>query len=265
MRLSRILVELLVVGFALDGASQGQTHASPSAKPRVYEVVSIKPSKPGTPSSSDILPNGFRETDTTLDTLVRDAFHIVYDKLVVGLPSWTESEPYDIEARVDADTVARWRKLNSMERRKDEQPMLQALLMDRCKLKFHYEKKELAVYDLVIAKGGVKMKEAPQDEVETTQMAGGGGVTLTAHAISTGSLIYTLSGTDDRLVVDKTGLGGKRFDFTLHWSPNNMAINADSGPSLYTALQEQLGLKLVPSKDTVSVLVIDQMERPSPN
>lgn len=107
------------------------------------------------------------------------------------------------------------------------------------------------------------MREAPEDEVETEQMAAG--VTLTAHAISTGSLIYTLSGTDGHLVVDKTGLGDRRFDFTLHWSPNQRAVNTDSGPSLFTALEEQLGLKLVPSKETVNVLVIDQMERPSPN
>ena len=60
--------------------------------------------------------------------------------------------------------------------------------------------------------------------------------------------------------MDKTGLGSKRFDFTLHWSPG-----AGSGPSLFTALEEQLGMKLVPSKETVNVLVIDQMEKPSPN
>ncbi len=209
------------------------------------------------------MPNGFRETYTTLDSLVRDAFHIVYDKLVVGLPSWTESEPYDIDARVAPDTVTRWRKITSAERRKEEEPMLQALLIDRCKLKFHYEKRELAVYNLVIAKSGLKMKEAPRDEVETTQLAGTGGVILTGHALSTESLINTLSGTDGRLLIDKTGLGDKKFDFTLHWSPNQRANNPDSGPSLFTALEEQLGLKLVPSRETVQVLVIDQIERPS--
>jgi uncharacterized protein (TIGR03435 family) len=118
----------------------------------------------------------------------------------------------------------------------------------------------MQVYDLMIANSRSKMKEAPQDEVETGGMAGGDGVTFTAHALSIENLIPTLSGTDGRLVVDKTGLGNKRFDFTLHWSPG-----AGSGPSLFTALEEQLGLKMVPAKDTVSVLMIDQMERPSPN
>jgi uncharacterized protein (TIGR03435 family) len=138
--------------------------------------------------------------------------------------------------------------------------MMQALLIDRCRLKFHFEKKELPVYDLVISNSGAKMKEAPQDEVETAEMTGGDGVTLNAHALSTESFIPTLSGTDGRLVVDKTGLGDKRFDFTLHWSPG-----AGSGPSLFTALEEQLGLKLVPSREAINVLMIDQMERPSAN
>ena len=261
MRVSRIVVGMLAFGFALSSAPQEKVPENPSAKAHsTYEVVSIKPSKPGTPGTSEILPNGFRETDTTIGDVVRNAFGIFYDKQIIGMPPWTESELYDIEAKVDADSANRWQRLTSTERRNEEQPMMQALLIDRCKLKFHFVRKELPVYDLVIANSGSKMKEAPQDEVETAGMAGGDGVTLTAHALSIENLIPTLSGTDGRLVVDKTGLGGKRFDFTLHWSPNG-----GSGPSLFTALEEQLGLKMVPSKDTVSVLMIDQMVRPSPN
>lgn len=260
MRTSRIVVGMLAVGFALSGAPQEQTPANPSAKPDAYEVVSIKPGKPDAPAGSEILPNGFRDTGTTIGNLARNAFGIVYDKQLVGMPPWTESELYDIEAKVDADTADRWKRLTSRERRKEEQPMMQALLIDRCRLKYHFERKELPVYDLVIASSGSKMKEAPQDEVETAGITGGDGVTLAGHALSIANLIPTLSGTDGRLVVDKTGLGNKRFDFVLHWSPG-----AGSGPSLFTALEEQLGLKLVSSKGTVNVLVIDQMERPSPN
>ncbi|HEY2472902.1 MAG TPA: TIGR03435 family protein, partial [Terracidiphilus sp.] len=231
-----------------------------STKPNAYEVVSIKPSKPGSPGSSEILPNGFRDTETTIGDVMRNAFGIFYDKQIIGMPPWTESELYDIEAKVDADTATRWQRLTSTERRNEERSMMQALLIDRCKLKFHFVRKEMQVYDLMIANSRSKMKEAPQDEAETGGMAGGDGVTFTAHALSIENFIPTLSGTDGRLVVDKTGLGNKRFDFTLHWSPG-----AGSGPSLFTALEEQLGLKLVPSKETVHVLVIDQMEKPSPN
>lgn len=260
MRITRIAVGMFAVGFALSSAPQEQTPENPSAKANAaYEVVSIKPSKPGTPGTIETLPNGFRDTDTTIGDVLRNAFGIFYDKQIIRMPPWTESELYDIEAKVEADTANRWQRLTSRERRKEEQPMMQALLIDRCKLKFHFESKELPVYDLVITNGS-KMKEAPQDEVETAGMAGGDGVTLTAHALSIENFIPTLSGTDGRLVVDKTGLGNKRFDFTLHWSSG-----AGSGPSLFTALEEQLGLKLVASKETINVLVIDQMERPSSN
>jgi uncharacterized protein (TIGR03435 family) len=257
---------MLVFGFTLSGATHGQTPENPSAKTSAaYEVVSIKPSKPGASSTLATLPDGFRDTGTTLGNLFRNAFGIFYDKQIIGLPQWTESDLYDIEAKVDADTAARWDKLTSADRRKEERPMMQALLIDRCKLKFHYETKELPVYDLAIAKGGLKMKEAPESEVETTEMTGGDGVTLTGHALSIENLILTLSGTDGRLVVDKTGLAAKRFDFTLHWSFSAGSGNAGSGPSLFTALEEQLGLKLAPSKEPVKVLVIDQMEKPSSN
>jgi bla regulator protein blaR1 len=110
------------------------------------------------------------------------------------------------------------------------------------------------------------MKETPQSEVETSEITGGDGVTLIAHALSVEKLTITLSGTDGRLVVDQTGLGAKRFDFTLHWSFNpELGNGLSSGPALFTALPEQLGLKLVPSKEPVKVLVIEQMEKPSPN
>lgn len=261
MRISRLVVGMIAVGFAISSASQEQTPKNESAKTNAaYDVVSIKPSRPDAPSTSEILPNGFRDTAATIGNLVRNAFGIIYDKQIVGLPPWTESDLYDIEAKVDAETANGWQRLTARERQKEEQPMMQALLIDRCKLKFHFEKKELPVYDLVIARNGTKMKEAPQDEVETAGMEGGEVIKLTAHALSMESFMPTLSGMDGRLVVDKTGLGDKRFDFTLHWSPD-----AGSGPTLFTALEEQLGLKLVPSKESVNVLMIDQMERPSAN
>lgn len=179
------------------------------------------------------------------------------------MPSWAESEQYDIEAKVDADTADRWKGLTNKQRHKEEEPMLQAALIDRCKLKVHFEKKEMSVYELVIAKSGLKMKKAPKDEVENEELSMG--ITLTAHAISVEDLTVTLSGMDGRPVLDKTDLGEKRFDFKLHWTPDNLPGSQDSGPSLFTAVEEQLGLRLIPSKAQMTVLVIDQMERPTPN
>jgi hypothetical protein len=118
MRLPRILVELLVIGFALGSASQDQAPASSSAKPKVYEIVSIKPSKPGTPGGGpENLPNGFRDTNITLDILVEGAYDIINGNQIVrinqivGMPSWAKSEPYDVEAKVDADTAEAWKTL----------------------------------------------------------------------------------------------------------------------------------------------------------
>ncbi len=133
---------MIAVGFALSSAPQEQTPEKPGAKANAaYEVVSIKPSKPGTPGTLETLPNGFRDTDRTIGNLVRNAFGIFYDKQIIGMPPWTESESYDIEAKVDADTANRWQRLAGRERRKEEQPMMQALLIDRCKLKFHSRKR----------------------------------------------------------------------------------------------------------------------------
>ncbi|HLY40722.1 MAG TPA: TIGR03435 family protein [Terracidiphilus sp.] len=263
MRLLLVPLILVSLEFSLLEARPQTENQSPVMKPEAYEVVSIKPSKPGSPGVYQILPDGFWDTDTTFDSLVYGAYGIVSDIQVVAMPSWATTEKFEVQARVDAGTADAWKKLTDKERQKQERPMLQALLADRCKLKVHFEQKELPVYELVIAKGGLKMKEAAPGEMATEEIAAG--IRLTAHAMATESLVYTLSGTDGRLIVDKTGLGEKKFDFELHWRPDDLRMTADAGPSLFTALEEQLGLKLVPSKDPVNVLVIDHMEQPSPN
>jgi uncharacterized protein (TIGR03435 family) len=152
------------------------------------------------------------------------------------------------------------------ERWKLEEPMLQSMLADRCKLKVHRETREMPVYDLVIAKGGLKMKEAAGNEVDAETMKSSG--TMIAQALSTDSLVNAFSGMVGRMIVDKTGLAGKKFDFELTWMPDDRraADNAaDAGPSFFTALEEQLGLKLVPAKGQVEVIVIDHIEKPSAN
>jgi uncharacterized protein (TIGR03435 family) len=261
MRFSPLLIGLLVIGFALGSASQEQAPASSTEKLKVYEVVSIRPSKQGTLSGTQALPNGFRDINITLDTLVKDAYATYNEGQVMGMPSWAKSEPYDVEAKVDADTADAWKSLSDKERWKQEQPMLQSALAERCKLKVHFETKELPVYDLVIDKGGLKMKEATPDEKSMEHVRNG---SFTVRAMPIENLVVALPA-DGRLIVDKTGLGDKRFDFDLQWTPDNHRMDADSGPSLFTALEEQLGLKLLSSKAPEKVLVIDHMEKPSPN
>jgi uncharacterized protein (TIGR03435 family) len=109
------------------------------------------------------------------------------------------------------------------------------------------------------------LKEAAADEADSEMMSGS---KVTAHAHSTGSIVVAISGNVGRMVVDKTGLAGKKFDFELVWTPDERLgadEGAEAGPSIFTALQEQLGLKLVPAKGPVDVRVIDHIERPSPS
>jgi uncharacterized protein (TIGR03435 family) len=245
-------------------AAQPEVASVPAA---VYEIVSIKPTSPDERGGSMYsLPDGFRWKNFTLDFLIRGAYGLIMDGQIVGMPGWVNSEPYDVEARAGANAAEAWKKLTYKERWKLQEPMIQALLADRCQLKVHRETREMPVYDLVIAKGGLKMKEAAANEVDAETMKSSGA--MIAQALSTDSLVNAFSGGFGRMIVDKTGLAGKKFDFELTWTPDDRRAAdsaADAGPSFFTALEEQLGLKLVPSKGPVEVIVIDHIERPSAN
>jgi uncharacterized protein (TIGR03435 family) len=160
---------------------------------------------------------------------------------------------------------------------------LLSLLTDRFKLKVHRITKELPVYELVVAKNDPKLqptKEAHDSRNRGMHIRDG---RMTATALSMESLAANLSGQTSRVVIDKTGLTG-HYDFTLNWTPdqrrsdplasgesspgprgNSVDDGGANGPSIFTALQEQLGLKLVPQKGPVEILVIDHIEKPSPN
>ncbi len=258
---------LIAAGIVAWGQVGKPVRPDPGVMRNAYEVVSIKPDSSRTVGGGPTrtLPNGFRDESVSIASLVLDAYDIgpTMESQVVGMPAWAEVEPYDVEAKVDSDTAEAWKKISAEERWKQEQPMIQSLLADRCKLKVHRETKESPVYDLVIAKGGLKMKVATPDEAPIENLSG---TKLIVHAMSIDTLIDSvLSGTDGRLVLDKTGLGERKFDFELKWAPENRraADPAGAGPSIFTALEEQLGLKLVPSKGQVQVLVIDHIEKPS--
>ncbi len=270
MRKAPILIAacLIAVHVPLWGQTDAATQKDAELKAPAYEIVSIRPHESRSGGGSwQSLPDGFRITGLPLFSLVFSAYGIIMESQVSGMPGWVESDEYDIEAKVDADTAERWKKLSDKERLKQERPMMQSLLVDRCKLKAHQETKELPVYNLVIAKDGLKMKEAPPTEGLVGTYTGS---QITAKATSIGDLALSLSGTAGRIIVDKTGLTAS-YDFTLKWTTDdapkliNGEFALDAGPSIFTALQEQLGLKLVPAKGPVETLVIDHMEKPSAN
>jgi len=163
----------------------------------------------------------------------------------------------------------------SQERRKILEA-LRSLLADRFQLALHSETKEQPVYALVVNKGGPKLQESTEPRGLIRKMGRG---TLKAQAVELGMLALNLSNELGRSVFDKTGLAGK-YDFELKWAPSQdsaaqlgappqtaeFALPADpDGPSIFTALQEQLGLRLESGKGPVEVLVIDRAERPSKN
>jgi len=230
-----------------------------------YEVVSIKPSNPETHGGgTQSRPGSFALTNMPLALLIKDAYELIIDSQLVGLPNWAKEDGYDIVAKADQDTAERLNNLPRKERRKEEQRMEQSILADRCQFKAHEETRVLPVYELVVAKSGLKMKDAPPDEPGSETMRSG---QMAVHAMSIETIVDGFAGTDGRLIVDKTGLEDRKFDFELKWTPEEQRATAsdDAPPSLYTALEEQLGLKLVPAKDPVKVLIVDHIERPSPN
>jgi len=282
----RLPAVLLLAALALGGGGevlQAQTNATAAqdagAKAPAYEVVSIKLASPGDRDvGSKDLPNGLDFKNMPLVWLIYEAYGIRMDSQISGLPEWVKTDHYSVAARVDEDTAEAWKKLSPKEIWKQQQLMLQAMFADRCQLKMRREVKELPVYDLVIAKGGLKMKEAAPDEKELILLnqfsmysnAGpseGYTMTMTTHAGTALELAQSLPSYAGRIVVDKTGLGDKRFDFELKWSsdPEAPADKGGTGPAIFKALEEQLGLKLEPAKEPVDTFVVEQMERPSAN
>ena len=264
-----------------------------------YEVASIKPS-----SEEDgrirmmMTPDGISLNGAQVQMLLQQAFGVERDR-IVGAPDWVRSKRYDIEAKVTPEEAPKLEKLKMEQRR----AMLLPLLEERFGLKYHHEARELPMYALVVAKSGPKLKLStapiprppggpgapdgpqvsggpPRDPAGNRGMmrmspggieANGGGMQFLAHA---------LSAIVGRSVVDKTGLTGN-YDFNLNWTPDQGSMTMPgpgaggpprgdapvdpNGPSLFTALEEQLGLKLESQKGTVDVIVIDHIDLPSEN
>jgi len=231
---------------------------NPPAPRFSYDVVTIKP---------DNTSNGYwRNTadgisvSGPLTSAIYGAFGVFMENQVAGLPPWAYSDHFAIEAKMDPETAAALLKLPPTEQWRQRTLMLQAMLADRFALKFHRTTKELPVYELTIAKGGIRMKKSA---TETGGHAAYWNGKIEASSISIASFVMNLESRVGRVVVDKTGLEGG-YDFTLEWAPDG-ADASDPRPSIFTALEEQLGLKLEPSRGPVDVIVVDHIERPTAN
>lgn len=253
---------------------------SPPKRPQ-FEVASIKPNNSGDRNSSmgSQGPGRFDAKNIPVRTFVAEAYD-VRGFQIYGAPDWLASETYDIAAKSE-EPVA---KLSNEESWSDTKEKLKTLLEDRCALKLHRETRELPVYNLTIAKSGVKVNPSdcivfdinnrppapapgePRPKFCNNLRGGREGAysTIAATGYKMSNLVRWLSGETGRTVVDKTGYSEK-FDAAMKWTPDGSPPQADAGPSIFTALQEQLGLKLESAKGPVEILVIDHVERPSSN
>jgi uncharacterized protein (TIGR03435 family) len=267
MRLASLLV-LVASAAALAEAPRAQA-------PPAFEVVSIKPAQfpndsyfagfaagAGTCGFSRFTPVGPRVSfgTTTVCSLIRMAYD-VKDYQVLSMPprmaGKEQSAWYDVEARAAAGTTL------TVE---DTRLMLRTLLTDRFKLKFHREPRQAPVYALLVMKDGHKLstKDIACREPRATFIAGPGTLRSCKPAMSMAQLVFSLSRDLDRPVVDRTGLAGN-YAFVLEWAARDPLAGADDRPSLFTAVQEQLGLRLEPATDAVDAIIIDSVEPPTPN
>lgn len=235
-----------------------------------FEVVSIKPSDPlSNNMHMGVGPGGgFEASGVTLLLLIQQAYD-VRNFQILGGPGWIDSDKYDIVTKDEAKgpSEADLGKMTDAERNEFRDRMLgklQVLLADRFQMKAHRETKELPVYELTVAKGGARLQAAADDgggSNLSSRRGDDGKSQITGKHFPIANLARFLSGQVGRTVIDKTGLAGK-YDFQLNFAPDMGDI---SGPSLFTALQEQLGLKLDAQKGPVEVVVIDSVAKASEN
>jgi uncharacterized protein (TIGR03435 family) len=244
--------------------ASSESASAQSSKPK-FEVASVKPSDPQDPRTNmETPPNGsrFSTTGTSLKFLIG----IAYEKApaqISGGPSWIDVDRFEIDAR--PETV-----VPGLEGYKRTKLMLQSLLEERFKLAVHTETRQEPVYELVLTKTGSKLKDVsfavPRQEMRKGQLL----VTSTRLSF----VIPIFSALVQRPVVDKTGLTGV-YDFTLTFrpepgipgavGPNPLPPVDPEAPGIFTAIQEQLGLKLESARGPVEVLVIDHAEKPDAN
>lgn len=261
----------MTLGMLVIPACYGQTGAVK------FDVVSVKMHAPENHDGRmQLMPDGIRLSNLPLPDFIREAYGLVLSDQIAGIPSWANSDRFDIDAKVASADVVAFRKLTLDQIR----PMGQQILAERFRFAYHMETKVLPVYTLAVAKGGSKLKPSTMSDQDPNARTGviamrhasnGNGLTsqLTATGVTMDGLASNLSRQGlGRVVLDNTGLAG-RYDFQLSWGVDPIAAGANStdtsAPSIFTAFSEQLGLKLEPGKGPVPVLVIDHIEMPSPN
>lgn len=263
--------------------SIGQTSLPPPLK---FDVISVKPDKSDQPVNINDTGegDGLSMRNMPVNWIILYAFDIQDPNLLAGSPQWIKSERYDIQAKVAEGDLSAFHRLTKEQRRL----MLQDVLSDRFKMRIHREPNETSIYALVVSKNGSKLKKVEPGKQRTSGIEKSDGTILQGEVlysripgqiegqeIPMETFAKSLSGLAGRQVVDKTGLLGV-YDFKLEWQPDHglardvpgsepTAAPDTAGLSIFSALQEQLGLKLNSEKVMMPSLVIDHIEEPSDN
>jgi uncharacterized protein (TIGR03435 family) len=238
-----------------------------------WDVASLKPHPAaGTPGMMwQVTADGLSLVNLPLEQMICTAWDLKPYQ-VSGLSGWMKSTTFDLTAKVSADDVAAYKKLNVVQRR----AMLQKLLAERFQLKVHLETKTQPVYDLVVDKSGSKLQvttalepPSPEEAREHPEKYNKGGLSFGSGmfkgtGVPVRSLTSQLANVLGKPVRDQTGLTGE-YDISLHFSPEEASSDNADAPSVFSALQEQLGLKLVPDKAPVETLVVDAAQKPEAN
>jgi uncharacterized protein (TIGR03435 family) len=289
--LRKAFLLLAMGGMAVAMPGWGQTATTPEAHAvyvptLTFDVASVRESKPPAGVSFGV-SGGFATHSSTLrltnfnfQNLLNLAYGVRWDQ-IEGVSDWRTM--FNIEAKSDSTADERLATLSKEEQLLEQQHMMQTLLADRFKLKTHWETREGLAYNLVLGKRGLKMQEAKGGPPSGDELKVWGdrpvpvlyqqgdsrvGFDLIAHGCSMDDIVRMLAGLLGHPVVDKTGLAGK-YDFKLRYHgillSERPADDLDPVSTLDTAIQDQLGLKVEPSKGPVQMLVVDHIEMPSEN
>ena len=270
--LRRTLLLAAAVLTTLPLRAQDAVQRMPASADPAFEVSTIKPANPED-MSKDFNFEGriFHARNYNVEDLLALAFGL-HAKQISNEPHWFATTLYDIDGIPD---------VTGLPNQQQKYAMIQKLLADRFQLTFHYEKRELPIYAITVAKGGPKLTPsiATADDLERFHWQRRLGDLKVTNMTIPEFAVWFQKNVTDKPIVDRTGLTG-RYDFTLTWTPSESEFlqfrragwinstptnDAKAPPGLYTAFQEQLGLQLRATKAPVPIMVIDHAERPSPN
>jgi uncharacterized protein (TIGR03435 family) len=290
------LAKIFLILLATSGTrAASQTPAGPRMS---FEVASIKAAPSGnTRRFITSSPNQFLATSYAVKGWIAYAYHVRGEQ-VLGVSGWMDSDGWDIQAKIkEGENPPRTGPVTAAILTEPDPPalMLQSLLEERFSLRVHREKRDLPVYELNVAKSGLRMKlnqdppaETPRNLAEALGARGDKlprGVSRQSRGLFEGNaipmwrIVAALTNTVGRTVVDRTGLDGE-YDFKLQWAPDfsidpgsfggvapnpNQASPPSQFPEIFTALRERLGLQLVSSRAPLDVIVIDSVQKPSEN